>query len=110
MKFKKLHIVFSLLILANLLLVQIVPNYLHTHESFKREFCGEVHIEAEIQVKAEECKLCSIDLFHDLFCQPVATILFENSFESDWAVAKTQDTFLFIYSTCGRSPPSVFHS
>ncbi|GAL85187.1 hypothetical protein MYP_2416 [Sporocytophaga myxococcoides] len=93
------HKVLPLLILISILFTQVAVNYFHHHNEDSSK-------ELSIEVAKEKCKVCSIDLYHDVFYQDIHTLSFQHKYFD------IKGNFIIIYFDkitffkSGRAPPS----
>ncbi|MCR6639054.1 MAG: hypothetical protein NVV82_08750 [Sporocytophaga sp.] len=96
-KFLK-HKVLPLLILVSILFTQVAVNYFHHHnESSSKEL--------SIEGSTEKCKVCSIDLYHDVFYQDIHSLSFLHKYfdiKVDFIVGIFNKINFF---KSGRAPP-----
>lgn len=87
-----------LFILVSILFTQVAVNYFHHHSEISSK-------ELSIEVTKEKCKVCSIDLYHDVFYQDIHTL----SFLHKYVDIKTNFIVSIFYKVTffksGRAPP-----
>ncbi|WP_211236725.1 hypothetical protein [Sporocytophaga myxococcoides] len=90
--------VLPLLILISILFTQVAVNYFHHHSEKSSK-------ELSIEVSKEKCKVCSIDLYHDVFYQDIHTLSFLHrhlDLKGDFIVFSFDKATFF---RSGRAPP-----
>ncbi len=97
-KFLKYKVI-PLLILISILFTQVAVNYFHHHSEKSSD-------ELSIEGSKEECKVCSIDLYHDVFYQDIHTLSFLHRYFDikDNLIVFFLDKITFFNS--GRAPPA----
>jgi len=96
-KFLKYKIL-PFLILISILFTQVAVNYFHHHSEKSSK-------ELSIEVTKEKCKVCSIDLYHDVFYQDIHTLSFLHKYVE---IKKSLIVVFFDKATffeSGRAPP-----
>jgi hypothetical protein len=69
------HIVFSSLLIANLLFSQVVLNFLHTKNTEQHESTAGIEGgQFSIHTHREHCEVCSLDVLFNLLIQPTAEL------------------------------------
>jgi len=69
---RALHIVFPVVLIANLLFSQVAINLLHDNHTFGKPAVELQKDQTSIQKYAERCKVCSLDIIFNLFYNPSA--------------------------------------
>lgn len=105
-----LHIIFSSMLVCNLLFSQVVIHFFHYHEgedsySLKKSKCSS----SAIKKSVSKCKVCSLHIFHDLFYYKETPFEFISLSESIDNVLKTESYNYSLLCTKGRAPP-IFSS
>jgi hypothetical protein len=70
---RALHIIFPVVLIANLLFSQVAINLLHDNHTFGKPTIELQKNQASIQKYTERCKVCSLDIIFNLFYNPSAS-------------------------------------
>jgi len=69
---RALHIVFPVVLIANLLFSQVAINLLHDNHTYGKPAVELQKVKASVQKHTERCKVCSLDIIFNLFYNPSA--------------------------------------
>jgi len=70
LKKKALHIVFPVVLIANLLFSQVAINLLHDNHTFTKPTVELQKGQTSVQKHVEHCKVCSLDIIFNLLYNP----------------------------------------
>src|SRR5690606_26957645 len=105
MRSKKIILIVTFIMLGNLLASRVVINFFHNHDheiSLCHFLCDGKDI---VKENNGNCKVCELDIFHDLFCYQLTYIFLENTqftFVSNSVVFSNAASS---YLPEGRAPP-----
>ena len=101
---KRFYVSLTLMLLVNILFIQGGLNFFHSEDCHKSEKRPN-EMGLSIELPSEDCAVCELELFHELFFAGNSPLTFFVSFEDVYCPFFITADFSFFYAAAGRAPP-----